>query len=289
MAIDIEEDEEDAFDFPNTVSDGMRKLVVWMMQPKRKARPQNVDELLAEKSKSKVEKVKVVQRKEYDNEETILSTNPEINAEETILEAKQPEQKESDIEVYDERNVKCIDLGLSVKWASCNIGANPMTPQGGLYGWGDPVGNIKTKKIEDYLEYRGGMYLATPHNISGTKYDIASYHWGKEWRIPDRVQWKELVTKCIWTYEKYKEIEGYRVKGPSGNSIFLPLTGMREENKISNSSIIGCYWTSEIVEYENSSAYYYFFNWKKNNDIVSTRQNIYIGLAVRPICDKEDY
>ena len=46
MAIDIEEDEEDAFDFPNTVSDGMRKLVVWMMQPKRKARPQSVDEII---------------------------------------------------------------------------------------------------------------------------------------------------------------------------------------------------------------------------------------------------
>ena len=288
MAIDIEEDEDEAFEFPNSISDDMRKLVVWMMQPKRKARPQNVDELLTKISGSKVEKVQVVQRNEYDSEETILSTNSQISTEETILEAKQPGQKESDIEVYDERNVKCIDLGLSVNWASCNIGASPMTPQGGLYGWGDPVGNKRTVRIEDYLEYRGGMYLATPHNISGTQYDIATHHWGKEWRIPDREQWKELVTKCIWTFEKNKDVEGYRVKGPNGNSIFLPLTGTREGDNISNNSIIGCYWTSEIVDYENSSAYYYFFNWKKNNDIVSTRQNVYIGLAVRPICDKEE-
>ena len=46
MAIDIEEDEEDAFDFPTSISEAMHKLVVWMMQPKRKARPQNVDEIL---------------------------------------------------------------------------------------------------------------------------------------------------------------------------------------------------------------------------------------------------
>lgn len=49
MAIDIEEDEEDAFDFPTSISEDMRKLVVWMMQPKRKARPQNVDEIFNNK------------------------------------------------------------------------------------------------------------------------------------------------------------------------------------------------------------------------------------------------
>lgn len=46
MAIDIEEHEEDAFDFPESVSKEMQSLVVWMMQPKRKERPQNVDEIL---------------------------------------------------------------------------------------------------------------------------------------------------------------------------------------------------------------------------------------------------
>ena len=45
MAIDIEEDEADAFDFPTNVSDDMRKLVMWMMQPKRKARPQSVKDI----------------------------------------------------------------------------------------------------------------------------------------------------------------------------------------------------------------------------------------------------
>jgi Serine/threonine protein kinase len=296
MAIDIEEDEEDAFDFPTTVSDEMRKLVVWMMQPKRKARPQNVDEMISKMSTSnnvKQEHTQLSQNDEEtllsgytnnDDEETIISTNPQINAEKTILEAQKPEQKKSDVEAYDERNVKCIDLGLSVKWASCNIGANPMTPQGGLYGWGDSIGNKKTKKIEDYLEYRGGMYLTTPHNISGTKYDIATHYWGKEWRIPTVKEWKELVTQCTWTIETFSQYEGYRVVGPNGNSIFLPFTGKREGTTVSDSEK-GFYWTSEMVPYSFEYALCYFID-KDKNDIAIIRNHLYLGHAIRPICDK---
>ena len=85
MAIDIEEDEEDAFDFPNTVSDGMRKLVVWMMQPKRKVRPQSVEEVIEliekqpqEEAPNPVSKVKPVLEPEPENEETLLIANPSI-------------------------------------------------------------------------------------------------------------------------------------------------------------------------------------------------------------------
>ena len=46
MAIDIEEDEEDAYEFPIGVCDDMRNLVVWMMQPQRKMRPQSIDEIM---------------------------------------------------------------------------------------------------------------------------------------------------------------------------------------------------------------------------------------------------
>ena len=46
MGIDIEEDEEDAFSFPDSVSKEMRSLVVWMMQPKRRDRPQSVGDIL---------------------------------------------------------------------------------------------------------------------------------------------------------------------------------------------------------------------------------------------------
>lgn len=33
-----------------------------------------------------------------------------------------------------------VDLGLSVKWATCNIGSSKPEDVGGFYGWGDPTG-----------------------------------------------------------------------------------------------------------------------------------------------------
>ena len=81
MAIDIEEGEEDVFEFSTTVSDEMQKLVVWMMQPKRKARPQNVEEILSKMNNSHFSS----QKDKYDEEETIISKRFSINSEETIL------------------------------------------------------------------------------------------------------------------------------------------------------------------------------------------------------------
>jgi serine/threonine protein kinase len=79
MAIDIEEDEDDAFEFPAAVSDEMRKLVVWMMQPKRKARPQNVDVL--------IEKInaEIVKEEPIVAPETEPKSEPEPESEETLL------------------------------------------------------------------------------------------------------------------------------------------------------------------------------------------------------------
>ena len=80
MAIDIEEDEEDAFDFPATISDEMRKLVVWMMQPKRKARPQNVDGLI-----EKLEPKQIVEEKLIVAPEPEPKPESELDSEETLL------------------------------------------------------------------------------------------------------------------------------------------------------------------------------------------------------------
>ena len=81
MAIDIEEDEEDAFDFPATVSDEMRKLVVWMMQPKRKSRPKSVDELFSKLSTIET-KERSLSQQNYE-ETVVIDSAP--NDEETLL------------------------------------------------------------------------------------------------------------------------------------------------------------------------------------------------------------
>ena len=227
MAIDIEEDEEDAFDFPNTVSDGMRKLVVWMMQPKRKARPQSVEEILLKLSAAEIEQENP--QSERNTEETTVAGPVQVDDEETILAGR---------EVRRFGKINAVDLGLSVLWADCNVGGDSESPIGGLYGWAD------------------------------------------------QDNWKELVENCKWTKEKAFHVNGYRIEGPNGNSIFLPNTGLRFGDKLSNTDA-GYYWTSEMALGDRECACYYYFDEEKYNDIVSTRNYVYSGRAVRPVCAKK--
>ena len=99
MAIDIEEEEDDAFDFPTSVSDDMRKLVVWMMQPKRKARPQAVDEILErleEAPQPNVEQKVVEVETEDKSEETIIL--PQTKIDNNIEREQAPEKAQNYIE-----------------------------------------------------------------------------------------------------------------------------------------------------------------------------------------------
>ena len=273
MAIDIEEDEEDAFTFPNGISENLRKLVVWMMQPKRKARPQSVEEILLKLSASEVKQEKPQTEQE---EDTITADPIPVDDEETILAGR---------EVRQFGKVNAVDLGLSVLWADCNVGGDSESPIGGLYGWADPSGEKKSQNVADYVPLRKYLSSQIPMNISGTEYDIASAKWGKGWKMPSKQDWKELIEKCKWTKEKAFHVDGNRVEGPNGNSIFLPNTGLRFGETISNTDA-GYYWTSEMAQNDRECACYYYFDGEKHNDIVSTRNYVYSGRAVRPIRNK---
>lgn len=276
MAIDIEEDEEDAFAFPNGISENLRKLVVWMMQPKRKARPQNVEEILIKLSATEEKQEKPQSKQNI--KETIVADSIPVNDEDTMLAGR---------EVRRIGKVNAVDLGLSVLWADCNVGGNPESPIGGLYGWADPTGEKTSQNVADYVPLRKYLFGQIPTNIRGTEYDIATAKWGQGWRIPSKEDWKELIEKCKWTKEKAYHVYGYRVKGPNGNSIFLPNTGLRFGEAIFNTDA-GYYWTSEMVPYDRECAFYYYFDGEKCNDIVATRNYVYSGRAVRPIYDKDE-
>ena len=274
MAIDIEEDEEDAFDFPDGLSEHMRKLVIWMMQPKRKARPQSVDDILSKLSTSEV-KQEVPQ--------------PEQNADETILSVSIPDEDETIMSGKDVRRygqINAVDLGLSVLWADSNVGVSSENPVGGLYGWGDATGQKNTVDIADYVPLRKFLSNQIIGDIGGGENDIASRLCGENWRTPNRKHWEELLKKCQWESVKEGPIKGYKVCGPNGNSIFLPFTGIRYEKIVSNKESAGYYWTSEMAEGDRTNAYYFYFDEEMPNDSVNNRNFVYSGRAIRPICEK---
>ena len=291
MAIDIDEDEEDAFVFPNDISEAIRKLVLWMMQPKRKARPQSVQEIIECITRESSTSAPI----------SVLTKDPvsvlaKDNVEQTIISSLKQDAKPTSEEtllnlggVSFENNAvaKAIDLGLSVLWADCNVGSSPDHPAGRLYGWADPTGEKTSQSVGDYVPLRDYLTNRISNDIGGTVNDIATVQWGAKWRMPTRENWKELIEKCRWTKTVQVNVNGYLVEGPNGNSIFLPLTGIRFGLNITN-KVSGCYWTSERVEYDRESAYYFYFDVNKPNDIVSTRAVVHSGRAVRPICIIEE-
>ena len=112
-----------------------------------------------------------------------------------------------------------IDLGLSVKWASCNIGASSPERTGGYYACGET--EVKSNYTwETYKYYANGKYTSIGTSICGTQYDVAHVKWGGQWRMPTLAELKELVNECTWTWTTLNGVKGMKVTGPNGNSIF---------------------------------------------------------------------
>ena len=135
-----------------------------------------------------------------------------------------------------------VDLGLSVKWAKWNIGAESENEYGGFYGWGDATGE-ETSSYENH--YAVGN---TSTNIGGTKYDIATAKWGKRWRLPTREEFQELIDASggVWTYDTNSGIKKYIVTLPNGETLDFPIDGYYD-NDLTNHYYpnYGYYWTSD--------------------------------------------
>ena len=116
-----------------------------------------------------------------------------------------------------------VDLGLSVKWATCNLGASSPTDRGLYYFWGDTVGidiNNMEEYSSEYYNYKDNLVSG----ISRTKYD-AAYHHDSSLRLPTAEEVKELLDNCDMFQTSINGTVGWIVTGPNGNTLFLPGCG----------------------------------------------------------------
>ena len=169
-----------------------------------------------------------------------------------------------------------IDLGLSVRWASCNVGASRPEEFGGLFTYGDPTGKRYTQNISDYPE---GI------NIVDTDSDMAKILWGNGWRLPTEKEFRELEEKCTWQYIETNNLQGYRVVGPNGESIFFPFAGFtidginrREATEKYTVNNYGHYWSGE-----SGGTYAYTLNLCRSYVEISHDRYVYYGQSVRPV------
>ena len=180
------------------------------------------------------------------------------------------------------RDSRAVDLGLTRLWASCNLGATRPQDYGDLYAWGETA--TKTDYSESaYLYYQNDSYQSIGRDISGTQYDAAKAIWGDAWRMPSRIDIKELTTRCTWTATTLDSTPGYLVQGPSGQCIFLPSTGYSDGTSVKERGTMGYYWSSTINNDMPSSAYNINFNGYAGDWYASRAY----GFAIRPVMIKQ--
>ena len=162
-----------------------------------------------------------------------------------------------------------VDLGLSVKWATCNVGASKPEEYGAYYAWGEVVSkpifywwNYKYSKgdVNLYTKYcnnskQGYNGFTDDKTVLESEDDAAHVNWGAGWRMPTKEEWQELKDNCTWTVESINGINGFRViskkPGFTDRSIFLPAAGDQTSGGL---NFTGNYFSSSLDD--DSSAWY---------------------------------
>lgn len=169
-----------------------------------------------------------------------------------------------------------VDLGLSVKWATCNVGANKPEDYGNYYAWGE------TSTKSSYTEENSKTYGKQMYDIKGnSQYDAARANWGGTWRLPTKTECQELVDRCTWKWTTQNGVKGYKVTGPNGNSIFLPAAGYRRGSSLVRAGEYGICWSSTPNESYSNDAYSLYFDSSEHS--VYGYGSRYDGLSVRPV------
>ena len=176
---------------------------------------------------------------------------------------------------------EAVDLGLSVKWASCNIGAESPEEYGNYYAWGE----IETK--DEYSTSNCITHGVSMDDFSGdVEYDAATANWGGSWRMPTRAEMRELMSQCTKEWTTLNGVYGYLVTGDNGNSIFLPAAGWRDDSYFRYAGSDGYYWSSTPdAGSSHSTSYAYGLNFDSDGYHVYSEQGRSLGRTVRAVME----
>ena len=156
-----------------------------------------------------------------------------------------------------------VDLGLSVNWATCNIGAGSPEEYGDYYSWGE----LEPKAEYTHVNYKLLEPGSDRSYLNLTKYnyhdniitlepsdDVARDKWGGSWRLPTKAEFDELMANSHFEPVTINGSDGYKVTsmvaGYTDRSIFLPLAGycmqMLENHILAGDGMVGRYWSSSV-------------------------------------------
>ncbi|MBR4593327.1 MAG: Ig-like domain-containing protein [Bacteroidaceae bacterium] len=214
-------------------------------------------------------------------------------------------------------NYDYVDLGLSVKWATFNVGATAPEEFGDYFAWGETEPyylagyaneNPQTHWKQGYSDgYKWTTYKYCNNDENKlTKYcsqyeygnngftdaltvldpedDAAHVNWGGNWRMPTKAEFEELLTYCYFELITKNGVKGWKVTSRYNSSryIFLPLAGCRNTNGLGFVGTYGCYWSSSLKT-DNPDYAWYLFCEPEFYQYTSLDYR-FNGISVRPVC-----
>ena len=184
-----------------------------------------------------------------------------------------------------------VDLGLSIRWADMNVGANKPQDSGNYYCWGEitPKTARNDYGYEWYNKYTKTLYRYNTDEEYGEvdnlltlsyKDDAATQAYGYDWRMPTKEEFEELITDCTWEFvggEKPYFLVSGKKEGFTDKSIKLPCT-----------SYNSCqYWSSSLYPYDDFSDAYILLALYTGSDVNIikgvSQQKRWNGLSIRPV------
>ena len=191
----------------------------------------------------------------------------------------------------DDSDEEFVDMGLSVRWATCNVGANSPEEYGDYFAWGE-IGVKQYYDIDNYIWCNGKPGTITKYCTDETagspdynihldaSDDAARVILGDRWRMPTLDEFKELIDNSSINWTKLNGVNGYELTSIiNGNSIFIPAAGCMYYSEMSNGEF-GYYWTSTLDLTDSNRAMQFGFN---NSNYKLSGSTRYYGQPVRPV------
>jgi len=189
-----------------------------------------------------------------------------------------------------------VDLGLSVKWATCNVGAEKPEDYGDYFAWGETA----PKSDYSWSTYKfttdGGStftkYTGSDKTVLDAADDAATANWGSAWRMPTLEEMQDLLDNCTWEWQAagnttFGGVAGMKVtskkEGYTDKYIFLRAAGIFSGSAVYEAGSFGSgnYWSASLNAGKAWGAYApNFYSYRL--DLSSFQR--YQGLAVRPVC-----
>ena len=181
-----------------------------------------------------------------------------------------------------------VDLGLSVKWATCNVGATSPEQAGLYFAWGETTGYTGEQVTSGVKAFSEDEYNIGPAaSISADltpEQDAAHINMGDNWRIPTKAECQELIDNCdvVWTddYNGTGVIGKVFTSKVNGNSVFFPANGYFYNSYVNDGGLYGYYWSASWDLY--SRTWVFSFGSEEHRVYSGPR---YVGQLVRGVCE----